>query len=284
MLNNKNSKNIDSRFSFAKKIIEKASKLVLKNYKKVEKISFKRSFYDLVTNVDKEVENFILKEITKKFPTHTIITEETGLHKKSPDHVWFIDPIDGTTNFAHGYPFFCISIAYAQDGIIEFGLVQSPITKETYSAKKNKGAKLNGKPIKVSKAKKLNASLLATGFPYDRQKSKINNLKNFCNLTLRTQGVRRDGAAALDLCYVASGKIDGFWELKLSPWDVAAGVLIINEAGGKVTDFKGNKFNILDKDIVASNGLIHKELLRHLKWVVILSASEGSYYVMRSFT
>lgn len=265
MLNNKNQKNIDSCFSLAKRITDKASKLVLKNYRKIEKVSFKRSPYDLVTNVDKEVEELIIKEITKRFPRHTIIAEETGLHKKNTNEVWFIDPIDGTTNFAHGYPFFCISIAYAQDGVLEFGLVKSPMINELYTARKNKGAQLNGKLIRVSKAKRLNESLLATGFPYDRKNSRINNLKNFCNLTLRTQGVRRDGAAALDLCYVASGKIDGFWELKLSPWDVAAGALIINEAGGKVTDFKGNKFNIFDKNIVASNGLIHKELLKYLR-------------------
>lgn len=256
---------IDSCFIFAKQLIEKASKFVLKNYTKVQNISFKRSQFDLVTNVDKEVEALILKEINSHYPNHTIITEESGIHKRNSNSIWFIDPIDGTTNFAHGYPFFCTSIGYSQNGILEFGLVKSPITNELYTAQKNKGAKLNGKPIRVSKVKRLSQSLLATGFPYDRKKSRINNLKNFCTITLLTQGVRRDGAAALDLCYVASGKIDGFWELKLSPWDVAAGILIIIEAGGKVTDLKGNEFDIFKPNIVASNGLIHKELIKHLQ-------------------
>ena len=144
-------------------------------------------------------------------------------------------------------------------------LVKNPISGELYSAIKTKGAKLNGKNISVSKIKKLKESLLVTGFPYDKKASKLNNLKNFCNLTLKTQGVRRDGAAGLDLCYVASGKVDGFWETKLSPWDVAAGVLIVKEAGGKITNYKGENYNIYkSNEIVATNGLIHRELLKHL--------------------
>lgn len=256
---------MENIYNLAEEVIEKASKLILKNHKKIRKISYKTGDSNLVTNVDKETEALIIKEIISKYPEHSIIAEESGLRKKNPKHQWFIDPIDGTTNFAHSYPFFCTSIAYAENGIIQFGLIKDPITGDLYTARKNKGAKLNGKKISVSKTKNLRESLLITGFPYDKKTSRLNNLKNFCNLTLATRGVRRDGAAALDLCFIASGKADGYWELKLSPWDVAAGVLILEEAGGKVTGFKGERYSIFDNQIVATNGFIHKELLKHLK-------------------
>lgn len=251
-------------FNFAENIIEKASNLIFKSYKKIKNISYK-GVSNLVTNVDKEAEALIIKEINSRYPNHSIIAEESGKKNNNPNYQWFIDPIDGTTNFAHSYPFFCISIAFAKNGITEFGLIKNPITNELFTARKNKGAKLNGKTINVSKTNKLKESLLITGFPYDKRTSHMNNLKNFCNLTLITHGVRRDGAAALDLCYIASGRADGYWELKLSPWDVAAGVLILEEAGGKVTDFKGNKYNVFENKIVATNGFIHKELLKHLQ-------------------
>ncbi len=256
---------LNNTYNFAEELIEKASKLILKNHKKIRNISYKKGDSNLVTNVDKEVEALIIKEIVSKYPNHSIIAEESKAQKKDPNYQWFIDPIDGTTNFAHSYPFFCTSIGFVKNNILEFGLIKDPLTNELYSARRSQGAKLNKRPIFVSKIKKLNESLLITGFPYDKRTSKVNNLKNFCNLTLLTHGVRRDGAAALDLCYIASGKADGYWEMKLSPWDVAAGVLILEEAGGKVSDFKGGKYNIFNKQIVATNGLIHKELLKHLK-------------------
>ena len=256
---------MQSTFNFAKKLIEKASKVIQKNYKKASKISYKKGLFNLVTDLDKKVEKLIVKEIKKQFPNHSIVGEESGLHKNDPTYQWFIDPIDGTTNFAHRYPCFCISIALVKNGVIEFGLVKNPETNDLYSAIKNKGAKLNGKKIKVSNAKRLKDSLLATGFSYRRSRSiKKNNLNNFCKLTLITHGVRRDGSAAMDLCYVASGKLDGFWELNLSPWDVAAGVLILKEAGGKITRFKGKEYNIYAKEIVATNGKLHKALLNKL--------------------
>jgi len=255
---------VDDIFNFAVKTIEKTSKLILKNYNKVRKISYKQGHFNLVTNVDHEAEELIIKEINLKYPHHSIVAEESGIHKKHPKYEWFIDPIDGTTNFAHGYPCFCTSIGFAKDGVLEFGLVKNPISGELYSAKKDKGAKLNGKSISVSKIKKLKQSLLVTGFPYIRNSKMKSNFNNFKNLTLISHGVRRDGSAAMDLCYVASGKFDGFWEIKLSPWDVAAGILILKEAGGKITHFDGSKFNIYSKEIVATNGLIHRELLRHL--------------------
>ena len=256
---------MDDLFNFTYKLIERASIVVLENLNKIQKISYKKSDFDLVTNVDHKVEALILKEINSKYPSHSIVTEESGKFKKDPNYKWFIDPIDGTTNFAHGYPCFCISIAFQKKGIVELGLIKNPVTGELYSAIKDKGAKLNERKITVSKIRKLKDSLLVTGFPYDRKTSKANNLKNFCNLTMRTQGVRRDGAAAMDLCYVACGKLDGFWEIKLNPWDVAAGVLLVKEAGGRVTDFKGNDYDIFNDKIVATNELIHWELLKHLK-------------------
>lgn len=252
-------------YEFGLELINIASKAILKNLKKVIKISYKTSAFNLVTNADIEVENLIIKNITSKFPTHSIIAEESGTHKKNSDFKWFIDPIDGTTNFAHNYPCFCVSIGFAYKDKLEFGFVKNPVTSELYSAKRNQGAKLNGKTIKVSKIKKLKDSLLVTGFPYDKTARKLSNFKNFERLTLLSHGVRRDGAAALDLCYVASGKLDGFWELKLSPWDVASGVLILEEAGGKVTAFHGKKFDLYGKEIVATNGLIHDEIIKYLK-------------------
>lgn len=256
-------------YLLAQDIIEKAAHLINRNlhkkYNKVLKISYKKGAFNLVTNVDKEVENFLVKKIKSTFSEHTIIAEESGLHNKNQKFKWFIDPIDGTTNFAHSYPCFCISIGFSVNDRLEFGLVKNPYTGELYTAQRGKGAKLNNKPIKVSKIKNLKNGLLATGFSYDRQRGRSNNFKYFKKLTLMTQGVRRDGAAAMDLCYVASGKLDGFWEFQLSPWDVAAGVLILKEAGGKITDFKGKEFDVFGKHIVATNGLIHKELIKQLK-------------------
>lgn len=256
---------MDYIYNFAEELIEKASKLIIKSFKNISKISYKKGYFNLVTNVDHEVEALIIKEINLKFPDHSIIAEESGLQNKNPKHQWFIDPIDGTTNFAHRYPCFCISLAYAKNNKLIFGLVKNPLTGEIYSAKKNKGARLNGKQITVSRIKKLKNSLLATGFPYEKKSSRYSNFNNFCRLTMSSHGVRRDGSAALDLCYVASGKIDGFWEFKLSPWDVAAGILIVKEAGGKITDIKGNKYNFNSQGIVASNDYIHKEFIRLLK-------------------
>jgi myo-inositol-1(or 4)-monophosphatase len=255
---------VENIFNFAVNITEKANKIILKNLNRIREISYKKGDFNLVTNVDKEVEALLIKEIISRFPNHSIIAEESGKYIRDPNYEWFIDPIDGTTNFAHAYPCFCISVGFARKKKLEFGLIKNPSTGDLYSAIKNKGAKLNGKTIKVSKIKTLRESLLITGFPYERKKSKINNFKYFKNLTGCSHGVRRDGAAALDLCYVASGAADGFWELKLSPWDMAAGALIVEEAGGKVTNFRGGKFDIYCKEIIASNGFIHKELVKKL--------------------
>jgi myo-inositol-1(or 4)-monophosphatase len=220
---------------------------------------------DIVTEADYLSEHAITKIIKEKFPDHQIYAEEKKDYTDIPSSfIWFIDPLDGTTNFAHGLPIFCISIALEVEGELMMGLVYDPPREELFFALKGKRAYLNNKRIKVSETKKLDKSLLVTGFPYDVRTSKENNLNYFQSFIMKAQAVRRLGSAALDLCYVASGRFDGFWEMKLSPWDVAAGSLIVKEAGGEVTNFSGKKFNIHGREILADNGLIHKKMIEVL--------------------
>jgi len=221
---------------------------------------------NLVTDVDQRSEAYLLGEINAAFPEHTIITEESGLHQGNRSQCWYIDPLDGTVNYAHAIPVFCVSIAYAEDGVLLMGVVYDPMRDECFSAERGQGAYLNGERLTVSAAADLLHCLMATGFPYDRQTARVNNLDNFTRLTMLTQGVRRLGSAALDLCYVASGRLDGYWELSLEPWDVAAGVLIVEEAGGVVSRMSGTG-NLLEKPIsvVAANPVIHPLLLAELK-------------------
>lgn len=261
----KSSENLDKIFKFGLSLIEEAEQHIKKNYNKIARIDHKNGHFNLVTNVDKEVEEIIVRKIKSNFSDHVIIAEESGRHNKHSMYEWFIDPIDGTTNFAHGYPFFCTSIGFAIDDEMVIGLVNNPIRNELFTGRKNKGAYLNKKKIRVSSIKKLQDALLVTGFPHDKKSSKMKNFNRFKNLTLNSHGVRRDGAAALDLCYVACGRVDAFWEEKLSSWDVAAGKVILEEAGGKITKFSGEKYSVFDKEIIASNGKIHSEMLKWLK-------------------
>ena len=231
---------------------------------KVRNIDYK-GVVNLVTEADRLSENAIIQIIQKNFPEHNILTEESKGYEKKSDYKWIIDPLDGTTNYAHGFPVYCISIALEKEGEIILGVVYNPVLKELFVAEKNKGAFLNDKRIYISKTRDLSKSLLATGFPYDIRESKVNNLGHFKNFALTSQAIRRAGSAALDLCYLAKGIFDGFWELKLSPWDTAAGILIVKEAGGKVTNFSGEKFSIYAKDILATNGKIHNQMIQVLK-------------------
>jgi len=250
----------------------KAGKIVLKHTGKVKRIGFK-SDVNLVTDVDRLSEESIVKTIRSKFPDHGILTEESKEKKSTSDFKWVIDPLDGTTNYAHGLPVYCISIALEKEGEIVLGVVHNPNLDELFVGEKGKGAYLyKGRgssksklKISVSHEHKLGKSLLATGFPYDIRTSRINNLNHFANFYKKCQAVRRMGAAALDLAYLATGRFDGFWELKLSPWDMAAGSLLITEAGGKVTDFSGGPFNIYLKEILATNGKIHRQMVKVLK-------------------
>jgi len=220
-----------------------------------------KSRANLVTSVDRGSEKIIIGEIRKQYPDHAILAEESGGESVDSEFRWVIDPIDGTTNFVHGYPFFCVSIAVQKKDETVTGVVFDPFHNEMFSAIRNGGAFLNQIPISVSTICTLSESLLATGFPYQNGKSWRHSMDLFRNFYARTHGVRRDGAAALDLCYVAAGRFDGFWEYELNPWDVAAGILMVEEAGGKSTDFRGKTSSIFDKQILASNEKIHGEML-----------------------
>lgn len=213
---------------------------------------------NLVTEMDKRSERAIVDALHAAFPGHGIVAEEETTIRSESAYTWVIDPLDGTTNYAHGYPCFSVSIALLQHGSPILGLVYDPMRDELFWAEKKQGAFLNGKRISVSVVHTLIQSLLATGFPYDRKVSEENNMTYFHDLLMASQEVRRDGSAALDLCSVASGRFDGFWELKLKPWDVAAGSLIVAEAGGKVTNLDGSTFDMQGEEILASNGLIHQ--------------------------
>ena len=238
---------------------------VLQKYQgKVKKIGYK-GVENLVTEVDCFSEDVIIKIIRKNYPQHDILTEESRGYEEKSECKWIIDPLDGTTNYAHGFPVYCVSIALEKKEEIILGVVYNPVLKELFVAEKNKGAFLNGKRIYVSKTRKLSRSFLATGFPYDIRESKINNLDHFSNFALKSIAVRRAGSAALDLCYLAKGIFDGFWELKLSPWDTAAGILMVKEAGGNVTNFSGRKFSVYEKEILATNGRIHNQMIQILK-------------------
>ena len=220
---------------------------------------------NIVTDVDLASERLIREAISTYYPRHEILAEEGGLSESSSEYRWIVDPLDGTTNYAHGYPMFCVSIALECKGEVVLGVVYDPMRDELFAAEQGGGAALNNRPIHVSKTSELMQGLLSTGFPYDIKTSKLTNLDHWANFAMNAQALRRDGAAALDLCYVACGRFDGFWELNLSPWDTAAGALIVAEAGGRVTNFTGGSFSNYKPEIVASNGLIHDRMLEVLK-------------------
>ena len=217
---------------------------------------------NLVTDADRHAEQAIIDMISKEFPSHRILAEERGFKAagESP-YQWIIDPLDGTTNFVHGYPVYCVSIALEYQGRIILGVVLDPTRKELFVAEIGRGAFLNEARLQVSEIPTLDQALLVTGFAYDIRESAQNNLDHFARFAVRALGLRRTGSAALDLCYVAAGRFDGFWELKLHPWDMAAGALIVEEAGGRISDFKGQPFCIYGSEIAASNGTIHGQML-----------------------
>jgi myo-inositol-1(or 4)-monophosphatase len=240
-----------------------AGRIHLKRLSRIT-VNRKSNSIDLVTEADRESEAAIVELIHRAFPTHAILAEESGASAHQSDHRWIIDPLDGTTNFAHGYPQFCVSIAYERRGRVEFGVVFDSLRKECFIAQRGRGARLNGKPIRVSTTPSLGASLLSTGFPYDRRERRRFYLCFWEELMTRVQGVRRTGSAALDLVYVAAGRTDGFWEFGLKAWDIAAGALIVNEARGRVTNMDGSDLDLNAANIVASNSRIHDELIEVL--------------------
>ncbi len=226
----------------------------------------KKGEIDLVTVADLESEKAIVGAIRESFPDHAVLAEEGGLDKGPARDRWIIDPLDGTTNFAHGLGLFCVSIAFASDDEVLFGIVSNPVTEELFVAEKGRGATLNGFPISVSNTEKVSDSLLVTGFPYNHKEIVKAVISRFGNCLAASQGIRRLGSAALDLCYVACGRFDGFWEQNLKPWDTAAGMLIALEAGGTVTDFSENPFDIYGNEILATNGRIHAEMKSLLEY------------------
>ena len=250
-------------FEVALKAAEKAGKLLLDNFIGKRNISYKGRI-NLVTEMDIRSEELIVSEIKEKFPTHDILAEERSNRSSNSNFCWLIDPLDGTTNYAHEFGFWAVSIALSVKNEIVLGVVYAPYLNECYTAIKGGGAELNKKIIKVSTTDKLEKSLVATGFPYD-VKETHSNIDYFNRSLLRTQAVRRPGSAAIDLCSVAAGKFDGFWELGLYPWDTAAGCLITTEAGGKITTLNGGDWTHYEKEILATNGLIHREMMETLK-------------------
>jgi myo-inositol-1(or 4)-monophosphatase len=224
---------------------------------------------DLVTEADLASEKFIIEKIRSHYPRHAILAEESGASDglssgaEPSEWKWIIDPLDGTTNYAHGYPCFCVSIAAECKGRIEIGVVYDPLRDEMFAAERGQGATLNERRMRVSAVDDLNSAMVCTGFPYDvRERSQF--ARHFANFTMQAQAVRRDGSAALDLAYVAAGRFDGFWEDGLHTWDVAAGAVLIAEAGGRITDFLGAPLDIYTPKVLASNGLIHETMMQVL--------------------
>jgi len=255
---------MDKVFQFAVQLALESGRIQKKRYQERHSITHKGEI-NIVTDVDMACQDRIISLISTHFPDDLVIAEEKVNVFEAGRNRWIVDPIDGTTNYAHGYPFFCTSIAYETGGEIVCGIVYNPIFEELFFAQKGKGAYLNGERLKVSPIEEMKQALLVTGFPYDLNTNKENNVNHFVAFLHHAQALRRDGSAALNLSYVAAGRFDGFWELKLNPWDTAAGVLMLREAGGLVTDFRGKPFDIYEGRIVASNGLLHREMLRILE-------------------
>jgi myo-inositol-1(or 4)-monophosphatase len=244
---------------------DEAGKILVKNFNTKFEIGRKKEYSDLVTEIDRKSESKIISTIHTSFPGHNILSEERGEVNLQSEYSWIIDPLDGTINYTRSLPIFCVSIALEIRKEIVLGLIYNPMNKEKFFAEKGKGAFFNGKKIYVSKTKYLKDSLLVTGFPYMAKENIDHCIDHFANFMKTGVPIRRLGSAAIDLCYVACGKFDGFWEVSLNPWDVAAGCLIITEAGGMLSDFKGKRYSIYGKQILVSNGIIHEEMIEVLQ-------------------
>lgn len=248
----------------ATELAKESGRIQMDNFGKVHQVEYK-GVTNIVTEVDKKCEELIIDRIKKEFPTHSILAEESGKSGISSEYRWIIDPLDGTVNYAHGYPLFATSIALEYKKEIIAAAVFEPNRSELFSAEKGGGAFLNNGRIKVSKTSELQKALLDTGFAYNVSEGEVcNNVVHFASFLTSARAIRRDGAAAADLCYVACGRFDGFWELFLKPWDMAAGKLIILEAGGKVSSFDGSPFDLYGTEILASNGAIHSQMIEVL--------------------
>ena len=229
-------------------------------------VTRKSNAIDLVTEADQESEATVIDILRRSFPAHAVLAEESGANEHTSEHRWIIDPLDGTTNFAHGFPQFCVSIAYERRGRVQVAVVLDAFKKECFVTQRGRGTALNGRSVHVSRIPTLDLSLLATGFPYDRRERRRYYLAFWEAFMMRTQGVRRTGSAALDLAYVACGRVDGFWEFGLKQWDVAAGALMVEEAGGHVSNMDGSRLDIAAANIVASNGRLHQRMIETLTY------------------
>jgi myo-inositol-1(or 4)-monophosphatase len=251
--------------TYIENIARQAGAILHAGYNKDHQVNYK-GVIDLVTEVDHQSEAYLLGEVQRDFPDHHIFSEESGVIKGDDEHIWYIDPLDGTVNYAHHIPIFCVSIAYASHGMTTLGAVYDPMRDEMFTAERGQGAYLNGRRIHVSSTTELQKSLLVTGFPYDAWNTRQDNFANFIKFGKLTQGVRRFGSAALDLSYVGAGRFDGFWELALKPWDVAAGGLVCEEAGARVTNVDGGEDYISPpQSVLATTPGIHARMLDELK-------------------
>jgi myo-inositol-1(or 4)-monophosphatase len=249
----------------AAEAVDEAGRVLKEAWGKAKRVEFKGTV-DLVTDTDRQVEELIAGRLRRAFPGHRLVAEEaSGTERPAPpgeaEHVWYVDPLDGTTNFAHSFPQFAVSLALARGPDVLLGIVHDPVRDETFRARRGGGATLNGSSIRVSAVADLGHALLGTGFPYDRRVYLDYYLGFVRDFILSAQDVRRAGSAALDLCHVACGRLDGFWEWKLHPWDTAAGALIVREAGGRTSDFRGRPFDPHGAETLASNGFLHDALL-----------------------
>lgn len=246
-------------------IAREAGALLMQFFDRNIKIEYKGDA-DLVTAADRKSEALIRERIRETWPSHDVLGEEEGLRDTGSEFRWYVDPLDGTTNFAHSFPVFCVSMALQHQGRMVAGVCYDPTRNELFAAERGKGATLNDRSIHVSKTPRLKESLVGTGFP-SHKRHKNPNIHFYHQITLRSHGVRRAGSAALDLCYVACGRMDGFWEFNLNPWDTAAGVLMVEEAGGRASDFSGGPFQINSRETLASNGVIHGELMHEFQQI-----------------
>ena len=257
---------LKSILSFAQHIAKGSGELLLKGFRSEETVVSYKSRTNLVTSVDRASEEYLVAMIEKEYPGHAVLAEEGHTRDTDGEFIWYVDPLDATNNFAHGIPFFCVSLGVFSrvTGSVSVGVVYDPFHDEMFHAVRGEGAFLNGKKISVSSIDDSGIAVLATGFPYDKENPEINNIKQFSHILPHIQGIRRIGSAALDLCYLACGRMDGYWEPGLFPWDMAAGSLIVEEAGGTVTRYDGSRFDPECPEIVASNGKIHKSIIQFL--------------------
>ncbi len=249
--------------NFMQASAREAGALLKRELPNKRRIEFKGEV-NLVTEADRLSEELLIKRIGNAFPQHGILSEESAELRCGKDYRWIIDPLDGTTNYAHGYPVFCVSIALEINAEVFYGAIYNPNIDEMFTVEKHRGAFLNGQRLRVSDTTELSRGLLATGFPYDIRESKDNNINYFSAMAFKAQALRRAGSAALDLAYLAAGRFDGFWELKLKPWDTAAGALMVKEAGGEVSDLYGADYDFASSHILASNGKIHRQMMEVL--------------------